>query len=163
MGAEDMVYGEENAEEKNEEPEKETEEKNDEPIKPEEEIKPEAKEVAEKKTENVLQVGSEVEVYGLVSARGKKLNGLQGKVITDVNQKGRWGVAINNSDEQLSLKTSNLRVLSRVNAEEDAVLVTETEATEIIKEEPPAEENVTEEKKEAEETVEKEKKPEVCP
>merc|ERR1712176_245693 len=56
----------------------------------------------------ILNVGDQVEVFGLQSEAGRKLNGMKGKLTKFVDEKGRWQVELGLSNVQ-SLKPENLR------------------------------------------------------
>lgn len=57
-----------------------------------------------------LAIDAEVEIFGLESEAGSKLNGLKGKVVKFHEDKGRYDVAIDGEDRTCSVKPLNLRV-----------------------------------------------------
>jgi len=55
----------------------------------------------------ILDVGVSVELHGLSAA---KHNGLKGRVVSPLNEKGRWTVQLEQSENKLALKPGNLKV-----------------------------------------------------
>ena len=58
----------------------------------------------------ILDVGVSVELHGLSAA---KHNGLKGRVVSPLNEKGRWTVQLEQSENKLALKPGNLKVTPR--------------------------------------------------
>ena len=56
-----------------------------------------------------LAAGARVRIFGLESAAGSKLNGLEGELQTFVQKSGRWDVQLDSGDGK-SIKPANLEV-----------------------------------------------------
>ena len=60
-----------------------------------------------------LAVGGRARIFGLESAAGKELNGLQGKLLSIAQDTGRWNVVLDSGDRK-AIKAANLEVRAGV-------------------------------------------------
>eukprot|EP00931_Biecheleriopsis_adriatica_P047737 TRINITY_DN27532_c0_g1_i1.p1 TRINITY_DN27532_c0_g1~~TRINITY_DN27532_c0_g1_i1.p1 ORF type:complete len:407 (+),score=130.09 TRINITY_DN27532_c0_g1_i1:18-1238(+) len=66
-----------------------------------------------KPEERALEVGDRVEVFGLESEGGRKLNGTVGKTIEFVSDKGRWKIEMEETKEVVSVRPANLQFVEK--------------------------------------------------
>mmetsp|Transcript_9443 Transcript_9443/g.13824 ORF Transcript_9443/g.13824 Transcript_9443/m.13824 type:complete len:218 (+) Transcript_9443:132-785(+) len=71
---------------------------------------------------NSLNSGTRVEIHGLESEEGKKLNGTQGTISHFSKERGRYAVNCDTSGDSCMIKESNLKAIDNIFEGEDAML-----------------------------------------